>query len=247
MPRGRSVAIDEMFTIEPPSPLSIMAGMTCFEVRNIASTLTRITRSHRFCVSATTVSRLAMPMLLSRTSMRPNRASAVVRHRLALVLVGEVRLVGGRLPALRRDHPHRTLGEVERPIHHEHPGARASEQDGRRPSVADAVSCRAPARDDGDLAFQSEIRVKIGVHRVASPCSEPAVIVRSRRSPGSAGVPPAPGRRPAMDGPAAGPQWFKRSSLPPHGGGGECPRSRKNPFRNREPFHVAGWTATRRP
>ena len=28
------------------------------------------------------------------------------------------------------------------------------------------------ARDDGDPAFQSVSRVKIGVHRVASPCSE---------------------------------------------------------------------------
>ena len=37
--------------------------------------------------------------------------------------------------------------------------------------------------------------------------------------PGSAGVPPAVGRRPTG--------VSKRASLPPHGGGGGCPRSRE--------------------
>ena len=61
---------------------------------------------------------------------------------------------------LRLDHAHRALGELKRPVHDEHLGARARKQNGRRTPIADAVARRAATRDDGDLSFQSKICLK---------------------------------------------------------------------------------------
>ena len=172
MPRGLSAAIDEMFTIAPPSPLSIIAGMACFAVRNIASTLTRITRSHRLCVSATTVSRLAMPTLLSRTSTRPNRASAA--STIAAHWPSSVRSASWAAASAPSDAIIRTVPSArssDRSTTSTFAPARAR-RNGRRAAVADAVARRATARDDGDLPFQCEIRMKIGVHRESSRRAE---------------------------------------------------------------------------
>ena len=98
-----------------------------------------------------------------------------LHHRRALPLVGEVRLVGSRLAALRRNHPDRALGEVERSIHNEYLGARTRQQNGRRPTVADAATRCTATRNDGDLSFQPEIRVKIRVHRALPRCPDVAV------------------------------------------------------------------------
>ena len=54
-----------------PPPRSAITGITCFEVRNMALTFTRMTRSQRSGVSSTTEPWLPMPTLLSRTSMPP--------------------------------------------------------------------------------------------------------------------------------------------------------------------------------
>ena len=161
-----------MFTIAPPSPLldhrgdGVLGG-----------------EEHRLDVDPHHPLPLALRLGGHRMDARdadvvvedvdpPEPGERGLHHRRALALVGEVRLVGSRLAALRRDHPDRALGEVERPIHDQHPGARAREEDGRRATVADAVARRATARDDGDLSFQSEISVKIGVHREPSRGAE---------------------------------------------------------------------------
>ena len=64
-------------------------------------------------------------------------------------------------------------GEFKRPVYHEHLGARARKEDGRRTTIADAVARRSATRHDGDLSFQSEVCLKTVVHR-ESPCRKEA-------------------------------------------------------------------------
>src|SRR6266571_3434938 len=75
-PRGRRAEIDDTLTIAPP-PTRRIAGIACLAVRNIESTLTRISRRQLSSDSSSTEPRLPMPTLLSRKSRRPNRSTAV--------------------------------------------------------------------------------------------------------------------------------------------------------------------------
>ena len=113
-----------------------------------------------------------MPTLLSRTSTRPNRASAACA--IAAHWSSSVRSASWAAASPPSDTIIRTVpsASFERPVGHEHLCARTREEDGRRAAVADAVARRATARDDGDLSFQCEIRVKIGVHRESSRRAE---------------------------------------------------------------------------
>ena len=52
-PRGRRADIEDILTILPP-PVFFISGIMCFDVRNIAVTLTFIRLSHRSWSSSTT-------------------------------------------------------------------------------------------------------------------------------------------------------------------------------------------------
>ena len=139
---------------------------------------------HRLDIDAHDPFPLALGLLGDRAEARnpdvvvenikpPELRDCGLHHRRALILVGEVSLVGNRRAALRLDHPDRALGEFKRSVHDKHLGARARKENGRRTPIADAVACRSAARDDGDLSIQSEICLKTVVHR-DSPCPRDA-------------------------------------------------------------------------
>ncbi|HWX59025.1 hypothetical protein [Bradyrhizobium sp.] len=56
----------------------------------------------------------------------------------------------GRRAAFGHDHFDGALGKLHLAVDHQHLGAGAREQDGRRAAVADAVARGAAAGDDGD-------------------------------------------------------------------------------------------------
>ena len=62
--------MDEIFTIEPPSPESIIAGIAYLDIKNMGLRFTSITRSQCSSVSSTTDNLLPIPTLLSSISNR---------------------------------------------------------------------------------------------------------------------------------------------------------------------------------
>ena len=78
-------------------------------------------------------------------------------HLPALGIVSDVRGMGHGAPALRLDHPHRTLGQVNEGIDHQHAHPGSPEQDRRRAAVTDAVTRGSATGDDGGLALQTGI------------------------------------------------------------------------------------------
>jgi len=65
-----------MLTIEPPLAVLIMAGIACFESRNMVSTLTCITRRYSSGFWSTTLPRLPMPDIVVEEVSLPQRSTA---------------------------------------------------------------------------------------------------------------------------------------------------------------------------
>ena len=83
-------------------------------------------------------------------------------HRRALGLVREVRLVSHSDAALGFDHLDGATGQRQVSVDDEHARSGPGEQDRRRPAVADAVTGRAAAGDDGAFPFQAQTFLQHG-------------------------------------------------------------------------------------
>jgi hypothetical protein len=90
-----------------------------------------------------------------------------IDQRFAIGFVGDVASMRRRHAACRRDHLDGAFGRFEITIGHQHFGACARQQHGRRPTVADAIIRRSPSADERDLVHQARIFLK-PLHRFAS-------------------------------------------------------------------------------
>jgi hypothetical protein len=123
----------------PRPAVLIMAGMACFDVRNIVSTLTCIRRRQLFGLlvhnrAAARDADVVVEKIEAAESIE-RRANGVLR----LPLVGQIGGMGYRGATIGRDHRDGALCEGKIAIDHEHPSAGAGQQDSRRAAVADAI------------------------------------------------------------------------------------------------------------
>ena len=176
-----------MLTIAPPLAVLIIAGIACFESRNIVSTLTCMTRRYCSGFSSTTLPRLPMPTLLSRKSSRPQRSTAASTSRLqSASLVTSPAMRRGRA-AFGRDHLDGAFGELEVAVGDQHLGAGARQQDRRRAAVADAVTCRAAAARSSRPCRRGRHRPRVPASRFFPLCADDSNAAARKRRPVTSG------------------------------------------------------------